>query len=98
MNTSKAKRSEFSPQSGRTRISRRFIAGSATLPPNEVRVADGRSFRPVKQQTWFSVTRSAGLGLFVLGPPSTKVPGYFQIVRFADFIGNCFMNNVGQEV
>ncbi|SRR6266496_3394227 len=97
MNTSKAKRSEFSPQSGRTKIAQRFIAGNATLPSNEVRVVDGRSFRPVKQQTWFSVARSAGLGLFVLRPPSTKVLGYFQIVRFADFIGNCFMNAVAQE-
>jgi hypothetical protein len=93
----KAKRSEFSPRSGRTKIAQRFIAGKATLPPNEVRVADDRSFRPVRQQTCVSVARSAGLGLFGLRSPSTKVPGYVQVFRFADFTGNCFINNGGQE-
>jgi hypothetical protein len=97
VNTPKAKRFEFSPRSGRTKIAQRFIAGNATLPLNQVRVADGRSFLPVKRQTWFSVARSAGLGLFILCRPSTKVLGYFQVVRCADFSGDGLMNHAGQE-
>jgi iron complex transport system substrate-binding protein len=73
-----------SPQSGRTRIAQRFIAGYGSLFEILVREADDRclKYRPVLSPV------SRARDQIFLADPSTEGAGLFSIVRCADFKPN----------